>query len=71
MRPRQKYVRLSEGPILVRPEHKLYADQFVEQHGISINQLVRDVFQHAIDCAFFNGRSTIIGTVPPQEGPST
>jgi hypothetical protein len=71
MLPRQKYVRLSEGQILVRPEQKEYVDLFAKQHGISVNQLMRDVLQHAIDCPFFNGRSSTLGIVPPAEGSST
>lgn len=65
MLPRQKYVRLSQGQILVRPEQKAFVDAFVEMHGVSVNQLMRDVLQHAIDCPFFNGRSSAIGIVPP------
>lgn len=68
MKPRQKYVPLAESKILVLPRHKDYADKFVAQHGISINQLVRDVFEHSINCPFFNGRSSAIEIVPPSEG---
>jgi hypothetical protein len=71
MLPRQKYVPLSEGKTLVRPEQKAWADRFAEQHGISINQLTRDVFQHAIDCPFFNGRASALGSVPPTQGSDT
>ncbi len=68
MLPRQKYVPLSEGKTLVRPEQKGWADRYAELHGISLNQLTRDVFQHAINCPFFNGRGSIPGTVAsPQE----
>lgn len=65
MRPRQKYVRLSEGPILVLPKQKEDVDLFVEKHGISINQYVRDVLQHAMECPFFNGRASTNGNIPP------
>jgi len=68
MLPRQKYVKLTQSQILVRPEQKQYVDRFVELHGISVNQLMRDMIQHAIDCPFFNGRSTVVGSVPPVEG---
>ena len=68
MLPRQKYVRLTQGQVLVRPEQKEFVDKFVEMHGISVNQLMRDVLQHAIDCPFFNGRSTMISSIPPVEG---
>lgn len=65
MLPRQKYVRLTEGQILVLPEQKKYVDAFVAAHGISVNQYVRDVLQHAMDCPFFNGRSSTNASVPP------
>jgi len=67
MLPRQKYVKLTQSPISVRPEQKKFVEEYVTQHGISVNQFMRDVLQHAIECPFFNGRSSIIGNVPPAE----
>jgi hypothetical protein len=71
MLPRQKYVNLLESKIQVRPEQKVWVDAFVLQHGISTNQLMRDVLQHAIDCPFFNGRASALGSVPPTQGSDT
>jgi hypothetical protein len=71
MLPRQKYVRLTQGQILVRPEQKKFVDLYVQQHGLSANQFMRDVLQHAIDCPFFNGRSSIPSSVPPPQGENT
>jgi hypothetical protein len=69
MKSRQKYVRLSQGQILVLPEQKEYAEKFIERAGISMNQYIRDVLQHASTCPFFNGRASTNGNVPPAEGP--
>jgi hypothetical protein len=68
MKPRQKYVPMYTQ---VRPEQKEFAAMFAAQHGISVNQFVRDALQHAIDCPFFNGRSSTIGITPPTEGSGT
>lgn len=71
MQPRQKYVKLTQSWILVRPEQKEHVELFVEKHGISVNQFMRDVIQHAMDCPFFNGRNTVVGIPPPTEGSNT
>lgn len=53
MQPRQKYVRLSEGPILVTPKHKTLVDEYIERRGTSINQTVRDIIDYADLYGFF------------------
>jgi predicted HicB family RNase H-like nuclease len=68
MKPRQKYVPLYTQ---VRPEQKEFAARYAAENGIAINQFVRDAIQHAIDCPFFNGRSSTTGNVPPTKGTST
>lgn len=65
MKPRQKYVRLTEAQILVLPKHKAYAEEYSAARGISINQVARDLFDHAMDCPFFNGNILTNEKNPP------
>ena len=68
MRPRQKFLRLSQGPILVLPKHKKLVDDHCEQRGVTINQAVRDIIDHADIFGFFNGNGITNGQVSPPKG---
>ncbi len=68
MKPRHKYVRLTESQILVLPKHKTFVTEYSDQRGISINQAVRDIIDHAMTCPFFNGNGIANGNVAPMVG---
>lgn len=68
MRPRQKYVRLSQGQILVTPRQRDFVEEHSTKRAISVNQAVRDIIDHAMDCPFFNGNSSTNGSIPPAAG---
>ena len=68
MRPRQKYVRLTESQILVLPKHKTFVSEYSEERGISINQAMRDIIDHAMTCPFFNGNALTNENVSPTTG---
>ena len=63
MRPRQKFVRLSEGPILVLPKHKGLVGDHCEQRGVRINQAVRDIIDYAEYHGFFLSNGIANGNV--------
>ena len=63
MRPRQKYVRLTESQILVLPRHRDFVYEQSTKRGVSVNQTVRDMIEHAMTCPFFNGNDPIGGTI--------
>lgn len=50
---RQRYVRLSEGQILVLPKHKRIAERVTNRRTIGFSQLVRELFDFARDYNFF------------------
>lgn len=64
MRPRQKYVRLSEAQILVLPKHKTFVAELSAERGVSMNQAVRDVIEHAMSCPFFTSNGITNGNHP-------
>lgn len=63
MRPRQKYVRLTEAQILVLPKHKAFVADLSTERGVSINQAVRDIIEHAMTCPFFTSNGITNGNV--------
>lgn len=68
MRPRQKYVRLTESQNLVLPKHKAFVAEYSTDRGISINQAVRDIIDHAMTCPFFVPNGIANGNVSPVKG---
>ena len=50
---RQKYVRLTQGQILVRPDQKRLAKRAADARTIGISQLVRELFDFGRDYNFF------------------
>ena len=68
MQPRQKYVRLSEGQILVLPKHKKLIDDHVAHRGVRINQAVRDIIDYAEYHGFFLNGSIANGQVSSTKG---
>lgn len=65
MKPRQKYVRLSEGPILVSPKQKKLVDDHIAARITSINQTVRDLIDYADLYGFFTSNGITNGNVAP------
>lgn len=68
MRPRQKYIRLSEGPILVTQKQKTFVDDIVSKRGSTINQTIRDIIDHAMECPFFSPNFLTNGNISPERG---
>lgn len=71
MRPRQKYVRLTQAQILVLPAQQEFVAAHSARRGVSINQAVRDIIEHAMTCPFFNGNTPTNGNVAPVEPSAT
>lgn len=68
MKPRQKFVRLSEGPLLVLPRQKKLFDEYVEKRGASFNQTVRDLIDYADLYGFFTANGITNGQISSPEG---
>lgn len=68
LKPRQKYVRLSEGPILVLPKQQVLVAEYSQKRGVSINQTVRDIIDFAELYGFFNGNGISNGNVSTPTG---
>ena len=69
MRPRQKYVPLTEAKILVTPSQQDFVVGISHRRGDSINQVVRDMIQHCLECPFFMSNGSTNGSIPSTEKP--
>lgn len=67
MKPRQKYIRLSQGPILVRPEQKKLVDGYCKHRSMTINQATRNLIDFGLERGFFVPPTTTSGTMPAVE----
>ena len=65
-----RYVFLSNSKIHVTAEQKAFVDQIVARRRDSINQAVRDMIQHCMECPFFLANGSAGGSIPSTEKPS-
>jgi hypothetical protein len=61
----QRYVYLSNSKLRATEEQKAFVDQFVTRRGDSINQVIRDMIQHCMECPFFLSNGSTSGSIPP------
>lgn len=67
MKPRQKYVRLTESQILVLPAQREWVLEHSAKRGTSVNQAMRDIIAHVQTCPFFNGETATNGSIARTE----